>query len=320
VATLPANVPLGCWVPITVNAGGVVSNTTTMAIAAPGATSCSDPGNPLTDFVLTGGTQGFVQIARVDMIDNVTSSPPPQSILDRLYSRFYKRPNSPFNFDPYLSFPPAGTCIVHQASGDSSLSNSLRGVLPATASLPQPNQTYNNGTQPLNLSPAGSDYSSTLGGTINSNVSGMNPLGSSGTYTIDPGGTNQTAIPIAAEAPPSWTRPASIIVIPRSQPLNLSFTPGDTASPTGIVLYSYSAATNSSVKAVCVAPAGATSFTITPDTLANFPPSYLAADGSYTSLVIGSLGFNNAVSFSNGLTAKGIVLVSSWVGQTAVVQ
>jgi hypothetical protein len=121
----------------------------------------------------------------VDTIDNVTSSPPPQSILDRLYSDFYTWPNLPYNFDPYLSFPPAGTCLVQQSSGDASLTNNLRGVLPASASLPQPNQSYNNGTQQLNLSPAGSDYSSALGGTINSVASAMNLLGSSGSYTDD---------------------------------------------------------------------------------------------------------------------------------------
>jgi uncharacterized protein (TIGR03437 family) len=60
VATIPNNVPLGCWVPVTINAGGVVSNTTTIAIAAPGATSCDDPGNPLSKLVRTPGTQAFV--------------------------------------------------------------------------------------------------------------------------------------------------------------------------------------------------------------------------------------------------------------------
>jgi len=35
-AYVPANAPLGCWVPVSVNAGGAVSNVTTMAIAAAG--------------------------------------------------------------------------------------------------------------------------------------------------------------------------------------------------------------------------------------------------------------------------------------------
>lgn len=320
VATLPANVPLGCWVPVTFNAGGVVSNTTTMAIAAPGAASCSDPGNPLTPVVLSGGTQAFIHLGHVDGIDLIESGTTLQQILDKMYARFYTRPSSPFNFDPYMSFPPAGTCLVHQTSGDSFYGSTLRGALPPSASIAQPNQAYSNGTQTLNITPAGSDYMTALGGTINSVVNGMNMLANNGTYTIDPGGPNQTAIPISAETPPSFTRPNAIIVIPRNAPLNLSFTPGDAASPTGILIYSYGAATNSTVEVECVAAPGASSLTISPDTLSNLPPTYQIADGSYTNLVIGSLGFNHAVPFSNGIAASGILLVSNWVGATAVIQ
>ena len=52
VATVPQNAPIGCWVPVTINAGGVVSNTATMAIAAPGAASCDDLGDPLSKLVV----------------------------------------------------------------------------------------------------------------------------------------------------------------------------------------------------------------------------------------------------------------------------
>ena len=320
VAAVPKNAPLGCWVPVSVKAAGVVSNTATMAIAAQGATSCDDPGNPVSKVVRTGGTQAFIHLERVDQIDNISVSPAATQVLDHFYSRYFTRPNSPFNFDPYMSFPPAGTCLVHQTTGNSAIGNSLRGALPASASLnPQPNQTYSNDTQPLKFSPAGSDYTTALGGTSNSAPSGVNLL-TSGTYTIDPGGPNQEVIPIAAETPLSWTRPAGIIVIPRNQPLNLAFTPGDAASPTAIVIHSYAAGTNSTVEVECVAPAGASSFTIAPDTLANLPPSYLVADGSYTNLIIGSLGLNRAVVFNNGLAANGVLLISSWVAQTAVIQ
>ncbi len=320
VATVPKNAPLGCWVPVSINAGGVVSNTVTMAIAGQGATSCDDPGNPVSKVARTAGTQAFVHLERIDQVDNVSVSPAATQVLDHFYSRYFTRPSSPFNFDPYMSFPPAGTCLVHQASGNSANGNSLRGALPASASLnPQPKQTYSNGTQPLNFSPAGFDYTTALGGTINSAPSGVTLL-NNGTYTIDPGGPNQAVIPIVAEAPPSWTRPADIIVIPRSQPLNLAFTPGDVASPTGILIYAYSASTNSTVEVECVAPAGASTFTIATDMLANLPPSYLAADGSYTNLIIGSLGLNRAVIFNNGLAANGALLISSWVAQTAVIQ
>lgn len=56
VMTLPSNVPLGCWVPVTVNAGGVVSNTATLAIAA----ACSDPANPLLG--LSGRREFFPRV------------------------------------------------------------------------------------------------------------------------------------------------------------------------------------------------------------------------------------------------------------------
>jgi uncharacterized protein (TIGR03437 family) len=321
VVTLASNTPLGCWVPVTVNAGGAVSNTATIAVAAQGAASCSDPGNPLSSLVRTPGTQAFVDIGRTDLIDNIQSGTAAQQILDKFYSRFFTRPNSPYNFDPYMSLPPAGTCFVHQTSGDVASGAGLRGVLPANASLAQPAQIYNNGTQALQITPAGADYSTSLGGTINTVLNGMNLLGASGgTYTIDPGGPNQTAIPLAVETAPTWSRPNAIIVIPRNAPLTLPFTPGDTAAPTVITIQSYAASANATVEIQCLAAAGATSLTISADTLANLPASYQVADGSYTNLFIGSLGLNRTAAFSNGLVSSGILVLSSWVGQTAVTQ
>src|SRR5579863_2626856 len=93
VVTVPNNAPLGCWVPVVVNAGGVVSNTTTMSIAAPSATSCDDPGNPLSTLVRTGGTQGYIYLDQVDAIQNVDTAPLAFTF-DDVYSRFYTRPAS----------------------------------------------------------------------------------------------------------------------------------------------------------------------------------------------------------------------------------
>lgn len=319
VATVPANAPLGCWVPMVVNAGGVVSNTATLAIAAPGASSCNDPGNPLSALVRTPGSQAFIHLERVDSVQNNTASPVLKTV-DNLYSRFYTRPDSPYNFDPYLSYPPPGSCLVHQTSGDSFYDKSLRGALPAGASLnPQPNQTYNNGTQTLTLGPVLPFYSSMLGGTVNANPIGMALLGAGAKLTIDPSGVN-LSVPLKAAASPGWSRPNAIIVIPRSSPLNLSFTPGDPAAPTAILIYSYAAANNATVEVQCLAAPGATSFTISPDTLANLPATYRILDGSYTNLFVGTLGVNNAVPFSNSLASNGLVVNSYWLAQSAVIQ
>jgi len=321
VATVPLSAPYGCWVPVSINAGGVVSNNTTMAIAAAGATSCSDPANPLSTLVRTAGTQAYIDIERMDTVENVNTSPAILKTMDKLYTRFYTRPNSPYNFDPYMSYPPAGSCLVHQTSGDAYLAKSLPGALPDSASLsPQPTQTYNNGTQPLTFSPGGPFFASTVAATVNGSSIAMNPLGSNATFIIDPGGQNQMTIPLAIEPPLAWTRPNAIIVVPRNAPLTLTFTPGDPAAPTDIVLYSYIAVYNATVEVQCLAPPGVNTFTIPADTLANFPQTYGLIDGSYANLFLGTLGLNTASSFTNSLAASGVVLSSNWLAQSVVFQ
>jgi uncharacterized protein (TIGR03437 family) len=321
VVNVPQNTPLGCWVPVTLNAGGVVSNTVTMAVAAPGATACSDTGNPLSTLAQTAGTQAFIHVERMNTVENLDSDTPVLKTVDKMYSRFYTRPASTYSFDPYLSYPPAGSCLVHQTSGDSYYNKSLRGALPVSASLsPQPNQTYNNGSQNLTITPTDSFFASTLGGTVSGNAIAMGLLGAGGSFTIDPGGANQKAIPLTAEPPPTWARSNALILVPRNAPLALSFTPGDSAAPTAIVIYAYSSSTNATVEVQCLAAPGASSFTISADTLANLPATYQVVDGSYANLLIGTLGVNHAVSFTNGLAANGVLLNSSWLGQSVVLQ
>jgi hypothetical protein len=321
VATVPANAPLGCWVPVTVNAGGWISNTVTMAIAAPGAAACSDPGNPLSAMVRTAGSQAYIDFERMNTMDNVTASPPTLKTMDKLYTRFYTRPDSPYNFDPYMSYPPAGSCVVNETSGNAFLDKSLRGALPASASLnPQPMQAYNNGTQTLTISPGGAFFSSTVAATVNSTSVALNPLGANANLIIDPSGPNKTAVPMAVERPPSWTPPGGILTIPRNSPFTVNFTPGDPAAPTAILLYSYTAAYNATVSINCLAPPGGTSFTIPADLLTEIPATYGLVDGSYVNFFIGTLGFNQAAAFSNGLAANGIYLSSNWLGQAVVLQ
>jgi hypothetical protein len=158
-----------------------------------------------------------------------------------------------------------------------------------------------------------------LGGTINSSAVGMNLMGANASFTVDPSGVNQV-IPLKPEPSPGWSRPNSLIVISRNSPLNLTFSPGDPAAPTAILIYSYAASTNSTVEVQCLAAAGVNSFTISPDTLANLPPSYRIIDGSYANLFVGTLGVNNAVPFSSALAASGIVLNSTWLAQSVVIQ
>lgn len=173
----------------------------------------------------------------------------------------------------------------------------------------------------MKFSPQGADYSTSLGGSLTLGnhapvATGMDLLGANATYTIDPDGPNQTAIPLSELAPPTWARTNGIRVISRPIPLSLTFTPADPSSPTEIVIQSYAASANATVLIQCLADAGANSFTVPADILANLPLSYRIADGSYTVLFIGSF---KTLPVSSGL-ANGVLVRSNWVGQTVVTQ
>jgi len=159
-----------------------------------------------------------------------------------------------------------------------------------------------------------------LSATVDGAVFALNPLSTGESYTIDPNGANQTVLAINPEPPPGWSRPNAILLIPRNTPLALAFSPGDAAAPTAILIYAHSVATNSTVEVQCLGAPGASTFTIPADTLANLPASYQLLDGSYAELIIGTLGFNHAVPFNNGLAANGLLLNSSWLSQTVVIQ
>lgn len=305
VVTIPNDAPLGCWVPVQIKAGALASNTVTMAIAAAGATTCSDPGNPLSTLVRTPGTQAFIHVNRADTVETVYTPFAFNGTTDALYARFYTRPNSPFAFDPYLSYPPAGSCLVHQTLGDSYYDKTLRGALPPSASLsPQPKLTFNTGTQNAPLFANGRPYyAAAIGGTSNSGLVGLNLATADAKVIVDPAGTNERTLASLTPAPPAWPQRSSLEFIRRNAPLDLNFTPGDATSPTAILLYAYAAVSNSTVEVQCLAPPGATSFSIPANILANLPTTYRVLDGSYSSLMLGTLGLSKTVSFSNGLTS-----------------
>jgi hypothetical protein len=100
----------------------------------------------------------------------------------------------------------------------------------------------------LQFTPTSAFFSSTLGGKLDSTPFDLNELGQNESITIDPTGKNQTVLDFTLEPPPGWTRPNGIMIVARNTPLTLNFTPGDTGAPTGIVLYSYAAQTNSTVE------------------------------------------------------------------------
>ncbi len=56
-----------------------------MAIAAAGATSCSDSANPLSALVRTPGTQAYIDVERMNTVENVNASPAIAKTMDKRY-------------------------------------------------------------------------------------------------------------------------------------------------------------------------------------------------------------------------------------------
>ncbi|MEO5927026.1 MAG: hypothetical protein ABIR70_24635 [Bryobacteraceae bacterium] len=319
VVAIPDDAPLGCWVPVQIKAGGAVSNTVTMAIAAPGATSCTDPNNVLSSLARSTGTQGFIHLQRVNAIGDVTHALSREET-DNIYARFINKPASDFSFDPYLSYPPAGSCLVHQTSGDASINKNLRGA-PLVSMTPRPALAYNNGFE--NAPSLGSlvpIYAFRLGGTVDTEATGIRLANNTAKVILDPAGVNEATLPLKLIGSPTWPQRDTLRVIDRAVPLVLNFTPTDSTAPTAITLYAYASYANATVEVQCLAPPGASTFTIPADTLANLPHTYKDIDGSYTSLAIGTLSTNGVTTFSNSLVANGLMLYSPWLSVSVVLR
>jgi hypothetical protein len=56
------------------------------------------------------------------------------------------------------------------------------------------------------------------------------------------------------------------------------------------------------------------------DSLANLPTTYQVDGGPNARLSVGTVGFSQAVPFSNGLAGNGILLNSNWLSQSVVLQ
>ena len=129
VFTVPANAPLGCYVPVQIRtAGAVLSNAVTMAIQTGGA-PCSDPGNAIAPLFAQGGNVGAAALIRDMFRTDVDTSQPTDITTDSAIVPSYSAPGGALFFNSALSAPPLGTCTMYSASGRNSLALNIN--LPA---------------------------------------------------------------------------------------------------------------------------------------------------------------------------------------------
>jgi uncharacterized protein (TIGR03437 family) len=332
--TVPANAPLGCSVPMQISTGGTWSNTVRIAISADGQ-HCSDTFNPYAGLSTTGGKSGTLGLIRVKFSGQVDpTSGPTSATLDLGFGAFAKtNPGTDFTYSPITNLPPPGTCASSNkmldlgsvmGDGGSSLDPTVSAALDAGTPL-----TVTGGAGGasgiITQSSATSPYMGLLGGILSGSTIPP-PFLDGGPFTISgPGGKDVGAFRITVPLAPAiaWTNPPS--TINRTSPLTLNWTGGDSTQTVMILGGSTDQTSKASGGFLCVAPAGAHSFTVPVTALADLVPTTAAPSSSDSSGPIGILGLmpmylGNMQAFTAPGLDVGIVFSTTMTAQTVLVQ
>jgi uncharacterized protein (TIGR03437 family) len=282
---VPPGVPLGCYVPVQVNAAGVWSNTVTIAVSADGS-HCKDTSNPLSGFSSTGGNVGVVGLVRLNYNGQINPSQAAgDSTIDLAIGDFAQvTAGGDMAQSPFMNLPPMGTCkSTNQpldlgatlGSGGTNLDPSLARMLDAGASL---TVTGPDETATISQIDTGSPYLAVLGGSVSAGNSisvGDSESGlflGGGPFTITGAGgadVGPFSVTVKAPAAVTWTNEAQIAAVDRSVPLALTWTGGDPAATMLVLGGSTDPNTQASGGFECLAAMGAGTFTIPVNALAD---------------------------------------------------
>ncbi len=278
------NVPnvLGCRVPVTIKINNVVSNSTTIPVAAKGSRTCTDAGGPsaadLAKYAQNGASVGVVTLNRVATSITVpflgaitTNADVGAAVFTKYTPAQLDASGNPFNTQQI------GSCTVSYYKGSAPTTGqdpTLPKTLDAGSAI-----TINGaaGTKSLAKTALGGylSYSgllSTIGAT--GAVDYLNP----GTYTATgPGGAEVGGFTSSITIPSSlnWTNQAALTDITRSSGQAVTWTGGD---PNGTILITGSSASGTAADSVgaaftCIAKSTDNSFTIPAQVLLALPVS-----------------------------------------------
>jgi uncharacterized protein (TIGR03437 family) len=288
VFTVPADAPVGCFVPVIVRAGGVTGNAVTMAISTDGR-PCTDPANPLTPFLTRGGRIGSVQLIRINarlQLDATTNFTNIDA--DVGSGVFTETRGGEFTYNPITSLPPAGSCSVFSA-GNIDLSSLLGGQIPG--GVPPETRILNAGPALQVSGPGGNRVlprSADFGGLYFNLIGGAIPFAglpsqplylNPGDYTVTgPGGPDVGPFTARLRVPASlnWTNRDQLAQVTRAGGVTLNWSGGDPASQ-GITILGGNLDNQSGAGAafVCFADIGAGAFHVPASILSTLPPSNL---------------------------------------------
>ena len=270
VITVPANVPTGCNVPLTLQVNNFVSNSVAVAIAPAGSRTCpsTDPAfttDAVNAFATTAGpfTFGQVELKRSDN---------PGGFVDKAGAEFF-RFSVPAALQPfmmsYIDVPPPGSCQVYN-NPNGSLDPPLN-ILAALDAGPQITVQGTNGSKAFPAS------NGSYGGTLSNSGNYFAP----GTITVSaPGGADVKAfsVPVTVPTMPTQTSPTpdspNPFTVTRSNGLTVTWSGG--AANSYIKLDGFNQTDNTGTVGgsfTCIVPANLGTFTIPPYVLMALPAS-----------------------------------------------
>lgn len=320
--TIPANTPVGCWVPIyTKVVDGGISNFATIAITADGS-ACNEPANPLASALTGGGNMGAYAAARIAVRHDAGVLTPIDAATDIFGAYQASEVQGPANFNPLFSLPPVGTCTAYAFKGDpKDPAVLIPGMTPPTgAALDAGTVSIASGTFTANA--AAFSYpgflASYLGGSAPSLSLSQLFLGGSGFTVSQTGGTDigSTSIDSPSPAPFVWSNRDQILNISRSQGVSLTWTGGVDGANVFLAGYASDLPTNSGAGFVCMAPAGVGAFTVPPDVLANLPATRARAFQSRGAIYLGQWNLNNPLAVNLDGLDYGVLLSVYSSGKT----
>jgi uncharacterized protein (TIGR03437 family) len=328
--TVPANAPLGCSVPLQVSAGGTWSNTVRIAISADGS-HCQDSFNPYSGLSATGGKSGTLGLIRLSFTGQLSATSTPSTItLDIGLGIFTKtNPGTDFTYSPLTNLPPPGTCAASgkafnlnaaESGGLSGLDPTIAGTLDAGAQL---TVTGGAGGASGALTQSGSNpYMGLLGGIL-SGATLPPPFLDGGPFTISgPGGKDVGAFKTTVALSTSINWPSPPTTINRASPLNVTWTAGDSTETVVILGGSSDQDSGATGSFMCVAPAGAHSFTVPVNVLAGLISTTAATSSSNTAGFLGlmPMHFGNTQKFTAPGLDTGVVFDTTLTVRTVQVQ
>lgn len=299
VFTVPANVPTGCAVPLLVQIGNLVSNSTVMPIAPQGSRACTPSNTAVsanTVQQIDSGNAFSVGDIELSRQPNVNSQGQVTGNTDYGKATFFSA-TVPAALQPfmisYLDDLPLGTCGIYNnfngGNNGGNYFNFVANLDPGAIQVSGPN-----GNQNISVNASGQ-------GTLSAAGTYLSP----GAYTISgAGGTGANAVgaftsPFNIPTPANLTSPATGADVTRANGLTVTWSGGSANSAIQILGSSATDATlTNGANFDCFVAASAGTFTIPPSVLLALPPGSFSVMTFQTNAAGGSF---NATGLNLGL-------------------